>query len=279
MTSILEGIERFDLTARATGRRYRVSVSAPEAPPASLPLVVVLDADLAFGTAAETAAVLASIGEARPAVVVGVGHGVPPAELWSRRAVDLTPGGSIPESMQAVLGTDSGGGEQLLDWILDELAPEIARRHPSASDEVALIGHSLGGLLAAHALLTRPGRLAAVAALSPALWWDGFAVLSHLAALPERLAGLGRIPRALVAVGGLEQTPPESLPEGWEHLLERYRAEIARTRVVDAAGELAASLAEAGIESRFDLLEGETHGTSIAPAVARAVGFVLAPRH
>jgi len=65
----------------------------------------------------------------------------------------------------------SGGGEPFLKFMRDELFPHIDSRFHTLPARI-LVGHSLGGLLAIHALLEYPEMFQACLAIDPSLWWD-----------------------------------------------------------------------------------------------------------
>jgi predicted alpha/beta superfamily hydrolase len=89
-------------------------------------------------------------------IVVGIAH--------TDRVRDLTPAN--------VKGfPSSGGGEKFLDFIQTELMPEIESRYRVAPYRI-FAGHSLGGLMAIHCLITRPQMFGAYIAASPSLQWD-----------------------------------------------------------------------------------------------------------
>lgn len=62
-----------------------------------------------------------------------------------------------------------GGADDFLRFMVEELFPQIESRYPTRDYKV-LIGHSLGGLLTVHALVSRPELFRAYMALSP---WFG----------------------------------------------------------------------------------------------------------
>ncbi len=68
----------------------------------------------------------------------------------------------------------SGGADRFLDFIQTELMPAIEKNYRTAPYRI-FSGHSLGGLLAIHALVTRPDLFQAYIAVSPSLQWgDGY---------------------------------------------------------------------------------------------------------
>lgn len=80
----------------------------------------------------------------------------------------------------------SGGGTAFLDFIENEVIPHVEENYP-ASQYRTFIGHSLGGLMAIEALITRPEVFTNYVASDPSLWWDDQSVLRRAeAALKER---------------------------------------------------------------------------------------------
>ena len=66
---------------------------------------------------------------------------------------------------------DSGGGDNFLDFIEDELIPHIENTYPAAPYRT-FVGHSFGGLSVLHALITRPHVFNNYISIDPSLWWD-----------------------------------------------------------------------------------------------------------
>jgi hypothetical protein len=89
------------------------------------------------------------------------------------RTRDLTP----THSAQDINGKDapgfasSGGGDNFLDFLQEELIPHIETEYRTQPYRI-LVGHSLGGLLALHALESRPQLFQAYVAMDPSIWWD-----------------------------------------------------------------------------------------------------------
>ena len=85
----------------------------------------------------------------------------------TNRTRDLTPTAS------KVPGEESGGGggDNFLKFIETELIPTIEKNYRTVPYRI-LAGHSFGGLLALHALVTKPDLFNAYLASSPSLQWD-----------------------------------------------------------------------------------------------------------
>jgi predicted alpha/beta superfamily hydrolase len=99
-----------------------------------------------------------------PLIVIGIAN--------TDRTRDLTPSHSDEkDSAGKETVPTSGGGDRFLDFIQTELMPEIDKRYRTAPYRI-FAGHSLGGLMTIHILVTRPDMFQAYIAVSPSLWWD-----------------------------------------------------------------------------------------------------------
>ena len=273
--SVRASLEQFALAHPSGEGQVRISVAAPavEAPTAGVPVLYVVDGDMLFGLAAEIARAVSSVAGFPAHYVVGIGYDAAYADFLKRRTADLTPPigaealASLGGLAAAIGGEQSGGADAFLAFLAETLQPEIAARYPqTAGGDRILFGHSLGGLFAAHALLTRPHSFSAFIVGSPSLWWNGFAILEELPAFRDRLAALSRQPRVFVDVGAREQELPTSVPEGIGVTLAEAQAQIRASRMVDAAREFADALRDAGVEALRHIAFAEDDHVSAAPA-------------
>lgn len=237
------------------GQVYRLFVSWPEGDPpaAGWPVLYVLDGADHFATVTETARRLARAGARRgpergggvaPGVVVAIDAGP-----LARRVFDYTPaspGWAIPAGAPAS-GLATGGADAFLTLLDRQIEPLVARRWRIDPARRTLAGHSFGGLVALHALFTRPGVASRYAAISPSLWFGG-----DLMAREERAAGAGVAGRSvMIATGGDERGP-----DGQSGA---------------AAEALARRLADAGAAAAYVPLPGQDHGASMLAAMGRIV--------
>lgn len=282
--SIIESVERFDL--RHGEVAYRISVYRPEGDHASgsLPIVFVTDADYFFGTAAEMLGLQAFSRVLAPAILVGIGYGAGLVEAATRRWRDLT----LPTTdaaladvplIAAMIGPEIGGAEAFLAFLLGDLAAEVTRRYPvAAADRHILFGTSLGGLFASYAVLTRPEAFRALIIGSPALFWDRFAVLKLLPAFADKVRALDHRPRVFIGVGGAERDLPDAVPAGSPITLEQMRGSLIHCRVVDAAGEFAEALRQAGLDAvDYRIFEGEGHQQVVPSQINSGLRLALQP--
>lgn len=285
--SVRASLDQFSLEHPAGGAPFTISVAAPAvAPEAQVPVLFVVDGDLVFGMAAEIARAMSSVGGLPAHYVVGIGYDAGYAEFLKLRTADLTPplGAAAGEGMGALgtmIGSErNGGADAFLALLVDRLMPEVAERYPdTAGGERILFGHSLGGLFAVNALLTRPDSFSSYIISSPSLWWDGFSILRKLPAWGARLADLPRQPRIFVDVGGKEQDPPTHVPPELGATLEEARAHVIACRMVDAAVEFAGALASAGAtDTRHVVFAEDDHMSVVPAAIVHGARFALAPR-
>jgi predicted alpha/beta superfamily hydrolase len=89
------------------------------------------------------------------------------------RSRDLTPTHAErgPDGEVSAAMKTSGGGPAFLQFVRDELIPQIERRYRAANYRM-LVGHSLGGITAINALYTMPDVFNAYIVIDPSLWFD-----------------------------------------------------------------------------------------------------------
>ena len=122
------------------------------------PVLYLLDGDDHFHHTTGSADFLAAVGRAPEMIVVGV----PNPEVSRERDLTPTPAKDKPAT---------GGGDKFLTFLKDEVRPRIEGGYRTAPYRI-LVGHSLGGLFALHALTTAPDTFNAYVVMSPSLWWD-----------------------------------------------------------------------------------------------------------
>lgn len=148
-----------------------------------------------------------------PLIVVGIAN--------TDRTRDLTPSHSDEKAPDGTLfDPTSGGGDRFVDFIQKELMPEVEKRYRTASYRV-FAGHSYGGLLAIHILITRPNLFEAYIAVSPSLQWDGQRTL-HQA--QQFFAAQTELNKTLFFSLGNEGNTPNPMGDGFEQLQKTLTA-------------------------------------------------------
>ncbi|MBW6398764.1 alpha/beta hydrolase [Roseomonas sp. HJA6] len=265
----IAGAQRFDL-AGANGGAYRVMVAVPRGPiPAGgFPVLYHLDGNAVFASMVEALRIQAPRGPATgvaPGVIVGIGYSVDGPFDRNRRTFDYTPAAdpaTLGERPDGGAWTETGGADAFIEVLETQVKPLLAGLAPIDPARQALFGHSLGGLLALHLLLTRPEAFARIVAVSPSLWWNGGALLRDLearhASLPANRA------RVMIAVGG-EEEPPETPGEDPHAARRRSHRLITNARAF--ADRLPADV--------FRILPEENHGSAVHAALGPALRFAL----
>lgn len=266
--------EMRDVQSQHTGRTYRIFLSVPrgEAPAQGYPVLYVLDANLLFPVLSQQALMYqphAQRDGREPVLVVGIGYpGDEPFDIQAR-AEDYTPPAADMSDTGDQLADKHGGAEHFLDFIEQELKPLVESRHRVDPVRQTLFGHSYGGLLTVHALLTRPQSFQNYLASSPSLWWNHRHVFGELAGFTERRKVMRSSPRLLLNVGDREQ-PSADLPQ----LNERQRHQAQR-RMLDNARELDAELAKLGVISELRVQPGGDHGSNAFFSAMQVLDFAL----
>jgi predicted alpha/beta superfamily hydrolase len=200
--------------SRETGTDYTIYVDAPRGSPYREPLAAVLlmDGDFLFDPAVQAGRSLREAGRIPPVVIIGVGYGASFGQPGNFRGRDYTPTASADEP-------NSGHADRFLDYLSGTLWPELARRLPLRDTGRVLAGHSLGSLLALHALFQARPFFDLALASAPSIWWDNRSILGLISKLRDRQAALKG---SLYLGAGADDTPSMAADLG---LLEKQLAE------------------------------------------------------
>jgi hypothetical protein len=156
-----------------------------------------MDGDDQFKFAVEAYRTLRRENAVPPLVLVGVGYGASYLKPANKRLRDYTATAMATE-------TGSGGADTFLKFLSATLWPELARRVSLRDDVRGLGGHSLGSLVAVHALFQRRPFFNRLLASAPSLWWDNRAPLC--AAQNLQRTGVA-LPAKLFLSAGENDTP------------------------------------------------------------------------
>jgi predicted alpha/beta superfamily hydrolase len=165
---VIPGVKALQLKSDVLGEERTILVRTPasyEAGNERYPVVYITDGDVHIGHLGTTIDFLSRNGRMSELIVVGITN--------TDRNRDLSP----THLKTAAAGDNglqfptSGGADKFLKFIETELIPEIEKRYRVQPYRI-LAGHSLGGLFAVHAMLSRPEVFNSYIAVSPALQWD-----------------------------------------------------------------------------------------------------------
>jgi len=128
------------------------------------PVLYMTDGDAHINHTASTIEFLTQNGRIPELIIVGVTN--------TDRARDLTPVKSTQKNPAGELQfPTSGGADNFLKFFETELIPEIEKQYRVQPYRI-FAGHSLGGLFAIHAMMTKPGLFNSYVAVSPSLQWE-----------------------------------------------------------------------------------------------------------
>lgn len=229
-------------------RHYQLWIAQPRraAPAAGYPVVWLLDGNAAVGALDDK--LLTDLNDGKAPLLVAVGYQTPLRIYRRGRTRDYTPPRpQLTEQKDPLTGDPSGGADAFLDLMRDRMLPAVSAQAPIDRTQQTLWGHSYGGLLTLHALLTRPQQFSFYAPASPSLWWGDGAILAEQSGFAQRLAG--HRAQLLLMRGGEEPFKPRegitpSAPRGAQQLVE----DIGRVP---------------GMQARFHAFDGMGHGQTL----------------
>jgi uncharacterized protein len=167
--------ERITVKSQVLGEERAVLVRTPPGYAARtgerFPVLYMTDGDAHIQHTSGTVSFLARNARMPEMIVVGISN--------TDRTRDLTPTRveQLPGQPNVRFPT-SGGADKFLKFIETELIPLVESKYRTQPYR-ALAGHSLGGLFAVHAMLTRPDLFNSYIAVSPALQWDNFVLIDR----------------------------------------------------------------------------------------------------
>lgn len=259
--------EHWVMRSRVGQRRYRIIVAQPmgPAPPSGYPVIYLLDGNSVFHTMVETLRLQCHRPDKTgilPAVVVGIGYETE-GQYAPNRFYDYTPypnmkfknkldGGSVPEQ---------GGAAEFLQFIEEELKPQIEGEFNIDRRRQTIFGHSLGGLFTLYAMFVKPQAFSCYIAGSPSIHWNQ----EYLQELEQRF---------------VERVKEEPYPVR----LLLGAGEFERSHVTGnciSASQLAERLALQsgyGMHAEFKEFEGEGHLSVLPVLISRSLRFALHPQ-
>jgi predicted alpha/beta superfamily hydrolase len=135
------------------------------------PVLYLLDGEDNFVHTVGIVEFLAASERIPPMLVVGI--------VNTERTHDLTPPTEVETEKR--FHPNSGGADTFLEFLRSELIPYVEQNYRTRPYRV-LAGHSLGGLLAIHALVSNPKLFNAYIAIDPTLAWNNQSVVAEAAA-------------------------------------------------------------------------------------------------
>ena len=160
-------VKRLTIKSAVLGEDRIVLVRTPagyESNKVSYPVLYMTDGDGHMGHTASTIEFLTQNGRISDLIVVGVTNTDRTRDLTPVKSTDKDPGGNLRFPT-------SGGADNFLKFFETELIPEIEKQYRVQPYRI-FAGHSLGGLFAIHAMITKPRLFNSYVAVSPSLQWE-----------------------------------------------------------------------------------------------------------
>ena len=275
-----------DFKSQVNGRAYRLFVSIPTRRPVPAEghsVLYLIDGNLHFGIAVDTARIQACWPDVIDPVVVGIGY---PTDSVSQaldlRMIDLTTPISEERLQQGFIAKMPrpsegwGGMDNYFRVIEEEIKPRVEAMVAINRQDQVLMGHSLGGLTTLHALFRHTASFQQFVSISPSIWFNDRAVLAHEAAFSERVRAGQVKARALITVGGLEST--FRFVPGLPASEQDFRDMTEECRMVPNTTELGARLAALGapgLHVETVVHDGDDHNMVPPAGIARGVRFAF----
>ena len=139
-----------------------------------LPVVYLMDGEM-ISLVAGIVDFLYKANQLPPMIVVGMGN------YEYDRFRDLTPTHSLLNmdgTTDSLRGKNSGGGENFLKFVKDEVMPFVEKNYKTSSNKI-FFGHSLGGLMSSYCLLNHPEMFNSYIAVSPSLWYGKESIFTN----------------------------------------------------------------------------------------------------
>lgn len=201
-------LETVALPDPVSGRHYDIQVSIPRGhaddPDRRWPLLILADGPRAFPGLSCAVRRLADKGAlVQEPVVIGLSYAAGEDHNASRNR-DYTPVARGPDARVY------GGAAAYQTYLRSIVIPHVEAQYRTDPAQRLFWGHSYGGLLGLHVLLTEPGLFHAYLIGSPSIWFADRAILTFENALARRGVPLDAV--LLLHVGGLEAPGPETHP-------------------------------------------------------------------
>ena len=231
---------------------YHLFIAKPdcEAPTGGYALLIVLDGNALFEITAQSVRLMTKKPKGYPpAIVVGIGY--PGNQLFDvkRRTYDFTPYAdekNLPNRPLGETWPNIGGATEFLNFLEKDILPLLIEKYEINDKEVAIFGHSLGGLFILFSYLQQSKAFTHFIASSSSVWWNNSALIKHAKNAQELLGKL------LIIVGENE------LP----HMVEGSKSFYEVVKQFDTT---------------FMQLSEEDHISVIPGAISRAIKFLLQP--
>jgi predicted alpha/beta superfamily hydrolase len=269
---VLADTEVRDITSGPLGRTYQVFVSLPatyqQRATHRFPVLFITDANYAFPLVRSIGRMVGDRGKGlEDFVLIGLSYAKGETGRYSRqRDYTPTPNGEDADSDMPGRPAVHGEAEAYRRFIADEVFPLLAEHYRIDMDRKIFAGHSYGGLLGAHILLTEPSMFERYILSSPSLWFDDKVMLAreraYAAAHTDMRADV------LLTIGAFETVNPASGNK-------RYHRNNDMVRDLRTFEAQLRSRRYPGLRVQSMVIEDEDHLTVYPAAITRGLIWAL----
>ena len=228
--------------------------NAPENADRKYPVIFFNDGGYCWLTAVGVTRAPFNLGGYEDAILVGFSYAKGERGVASRIR-DYT-----PTNNPAWRKFTTGGAKAYLSFIRDEAIPFIAAQYRTAPERRMIVGHSLGGLFGAYALIEEPELFSDYILTSPSLWFHDEVIFEMEQAAAE--AGSRLKGRVFLAIGATETPSVNGGPHDMRGQTVSF-ANLLRSRGYDA------------LAVKDVVYDGSTHLTTFPVGFTEAMRWML----
>lgn len=164
-----------------------------------------------------------------------------------------------PNSKDQMTFPSSGGADNFLKFLQTELMPHIEASYRTLPYRI-LVGHSMGGVLATHTLLSNPSMFQAIIAIDPSLWWDNQILVKRAKSIFSKSKGLNN--RMFISLANHPLILDD--PKSWEDAVKTF------------AGLVETSTnASPKLQSKLQYFEAEDHNSVTLVSFYYGLSFIF----
>lgn len=249
----IENTERFNMHSKDIDDDFAISVMLPscynENEP--YPVVYILDANIFYGLVTDTVKLLSYGNEIPKTIVVGIGY-PNSSEHMVLRNRDYLP-------TYNVASTKSGGAENFLRFMSNDLVPEINKRYNTNHEKSILAGDSYSGLFALYTLFNQPELFSGYIIGSPSIYWDESVIFDYEQSYAKTTTSLNA--NVFLSVGALEAVYEPAFAQMVGNVVKMSEQLIRRQY--------------SGLDLTTHIFEEETHLSVIPATMSRGLRTVL----
>ncbi len=242
---------------------YKICVARPKepAPPSGYPIIYVLDGNAFFHMFQEVIRVQSGRPDKTgitPAIIVGIGYPVEEDFPSKYRIYDFTPPSfsvNLPLRPNGEPWPKTGGAEFFLNFIEEQLKPQLDSQFHLDLKRQTIFGHSLGGMFALDVLFTKTDAFQTYIVSSPSIWWNNQCILKKEQQFVSRLNKNKADVGIFFAVGSLEK----------DHMIEDVKELSKRL----------SNFNRTGLQVEFIEADGENHLSVVPATLSCALRFVF----